>query len=232
MTTDSEQTNRENLSEESKPLRMADLVKATDVPKSTILYYVSEGLLPEPERPKPNVAYYDPICVDLIRYIRGAQRIHRYPLSLIRTNVKHILGGASGEQILQLGQRLLGEPTEMYTQSEVAEQVGIDETQVKHLVDLGLVWPTADGTFDNYDLRMVELLTRAENVGLPSESFVAVAEAVRQVEEAAATIVREHVSTPMGTQQTSVLIDVLGRMQPYLVRRYFESRDVVTKREG
>ena len=41
-------------------LRMADLVEATGVPKSTILYYVAEGLLPEPVRPKPNVAYYDP----------------------------------------------------------------------------------------------------------------------------------------------------------------------------
>lgn len=210
-------------------LRMADLVKETGVPKSTILYYVSEGLLPEPERPKPNVAFYDPICIDLVRYIRGAQRIHRYPLSLIRTNVKHILEGASGDQILQLGMRLLGEPTEMYIIEEVAESVGISTEQVQNFVHLRLVWPTNEGTFDNYDLRMVEMLALAEEVGLPAEAFVGVAEAVKQVEEAAAKIVREHVTTPLGTQQASVLVDLLGRMQPYLVRRYFEEREVITR---
>lgn len=212
--------------ERRSTLRMADLVEATGVPKSTILYYVSEGLLPEPERPKPNVAYYDPICVDLIRYIRGAQRLHRYPLSLIRTNIRHILEGASGDQILQLGQRLLGEPTELYNEEQVVEQAGATADAVERYVDLGLVWPTEEGTFDEYDMRMVELLTRAEQVDIPAEAFVGVAEAVKQVEEAAAQIVSNHVSTPLGTEQASVLVDVLGRMQPYLVRRYFESREL------
>jgi DNA-binding transcriptional MerR regulator len=206
-------------------LRMADLVEATGVPKSTILYYVSEGLLPEPERPKPNVAYYDPICVDLIRYIRGAQGIHRYPLALIRTNVKHILEGASGEQILQLGKRLLGEPTEVYTPAQAAERTGVDLEHLQHLVDLGLVWPMEEGSYDDYDLRMVELLLRAEQVGLPAKAFVSVADAVRQVEEAAAEIVSDYVDTPMGVEQASILVELLGRMQPYLVRRYFEMRE-------
>lgn len=207
-------------------LRMADLVEATGVPKSTILYYVAEGLLPEPFRPKPNVAYYDPICVDLIRYIRGAQRLHRYPLSLIRTNIKHILGGASGDQILQLGQKLLGEPTELFSKEGVIEQTGSSSEAVDRFVELGLVIPTDEGKFDEYDLRMIELLHRAEQVGIPAVAFVDVAEAVRQVEESAARIVNKHVPTPLGTEQASVLVDVLGRMQPYLVRRYFESREL------
>lgn len=208
-------------------LRMADLVAATDVPKSTILYYVSEGLLPEPERPKPNVAYYDPICIDLVRYIRGAQSMHRYPLSLIRTNVKHILEGASADQILQLGKRVLGEGSgSFYTKAEVSGMTELAESEIDGLVELGLVWPTEQGTYDDFDLRMIELLGRAEEVGLPAESFVGVAEAVRGVEEAAAKIVSEHVKVPMGIEQASVLVDVLGRMQPYLVRRFFEHRDL------
>lgn len=211
---------------EPRKLRMADLVEATGVPKSTILYYVAEGLLPEPERPKPNVAYYDPICIDLISYIRGAQRIHRYPLSLIRTNIKHILEGASGERILQLGQRLLGEPTELFDLQEVTEQTGGTSEDVGRYVELGLVWPTEDGKFDEYDVRMVELLTRAEQVGIPADAFVDVAEAVRGVEEAAAKIVSNYVPTPLGTEQASVLVDVLGRMQPYLIHRYFETREL------
>lgn len=205
-------------------LRMADLVEATGVPKSTVLYYVSEGLLPPPDRPKPNVAFYDPICIDLISYIRGAQRLHRYPLSLIRTNIRHILEGASGDQILQLGRRLVGEPTELFKLGDVVDRTGAPNEAIERYVSLGLVFPTPEAEFDEYDLRMVELLHRAEKVGLPAEAFVQVAEAVRQVEEAAAHIVSSYVQTPLGTEQASVLVDVLGRMQPYLVRRYFEFR--------
>jgi DNA-binding transcriptional MerR regulator len=207
-------------------LRMADLVEATGAPKSTILYYVSEGLLPPPDRPKPNVAFYDPICIDLIRYIRGAQNLHRYPLSLIRTNIKHILKGASGDQILKLGHRLLGDPTELFDQKQVVERTGASEDAIDRFVSLGLVFPTPERIFDEYDLRMVELLHRVEEVGIPADSFVEVAEAVRRVEEAASHIVSTYVGTPLGTEQASVLVDVLGRMQPYLVRRYFESREL------
>jgi DNA-binding transcriptional MerR regulator len=206
---------------------MADLVEATGVPKSTILFYIAEGLLPEPERPKPNVARYDPICIDLIRYIRGAQAMHRYPLSLIRSNVKHILAGASGDEILQIGRRALGEPrTALYTRTQIEELSGIDAGALDELIELKLIWPTSAGDFDEFDVRMIELFRRAAEVGLPAAAFVGVAEAIRGVEEAAAKIVSEHLSVPLGTQQASVLMDVIGRMQPYLVRRFFEHREL------
>jgi hypothetical protein len=125
-----------------------------------------------------------------------------------------------------LGKRLLGDPTELYTVDQVAERVGTTGEHIQHLVELGLVWPTEEGTYDNYDLRMVELLVRAESVGLPPEAFVPVADAVHQVEEAAAGIVAKYVETPLGVEQASVLVDLLGRMQPYLVRRYFALREI------
>ena len=108
----------------------------------------------------------------------------------------------------------------------MVEQTGTPPGSVDRFVELGLVIPTDEGKFDEFDLRMVELLRRAEEVDIPADAFVDVAEAVRQVEEAAARIVSKHVPTPLGTEQASVLVNVLGRMQPYLVRRYFESREL------
>ena len=40
-------------------LKMNDLVKLSQTPKSTVLYYVKEGLLPEPVKDKPNFHLYD-----------------------------------------------------------------------------------------------------------------------------------------------------------------------------
>ena len=47
-------------------LKMNDLVKLSHTPKSTVLYYVKEGLLPEPVKDKPNFHLYDEYCVELL----------------------------------------------------------------------------------------------------------------------------------------------------------------------
>ena len=56
-------------------LKMNDLVKFSQTPKSTILYYVKEGLLPEPVKDKPNFHLYDErfhkskICLPILNLI-------------------------------------------------------------------------------------------------------------------------------------------------------------------
>ena len=39
-----------------KGLRMKQLMEATGLPKSTLLYYVEQGLLPPPVKTSPNMA--------------------------------------------------------------------------------------------------------------------------------------------------------------------------------
>ena len=76
---------RDKKSPSSKPgLRMKELVEATGVPKSTILHYLNQGLLPQPQKTSPNMAYYDPACTDRIQYIQHLQRRHRLSLSEIK----------------------------------------------------------------------------------------------------------------------------------------------------
>ena len=43
---------------------------ATGVPKSTILHYLKEGLLPKPYKTCWNMAYYLPACVERITFIK------------------------------------------------------------------------------------------------------------------------------------------------------------------
>ena len=52
---------------------MAQLVEMTGVPKSTILYYIKEGLLPQPEKIKQNVCLYDPEYVERIKFLKFLQ---------------------------------------------------------------------------------------------------------------------------------------------------------------
>jgi DNA-binding transcriptional MerR regulator len=63
---------------------MKDLERATGVGREAIRFYIHEGLLPEPERPARNVAWYDETFVDRIRTIKRLQQERFLPLTVIK----------------------------------------------------------------------------------------------------------------------------------------------------
>lgn len=66
------------------PLKMRDLERLTGVNRETIRVYFREGLLPEPVRPKPNVAHYSDAHVQGILAVRNMHHSGRIPLQQIR----------------------------------------------------------------------------------------------------------------------------------------------------
>src|SRR5262245_63878305 len=63
---------------------MRDLERATGVGRETIRFYIREGLLPEPERPGRNVAWYDETFVDRVALVKDLQRKRHLPLRAIK----------------------------------------------------------------------------------------------------------------------------------------------------
>jgi len=63
---------------------MKDLERATGVGREAIRYYIREGLLPEPERPGRNVAWYDGAFVERILLIKKLQQERYLPLTVIK----------------------------------------------------------------------------------------------------------------------------------------------------
>mgnify|MGYP000043967683 CR=1 FL=1 len=55
--------------------KISELVAKTGVPKSTILYYIREGLLPEAKKIKSNVHRYSDEHIELIHYIKYMKEI-------------------------------------------------------------------------------------------------------------------------------------------------------------
>jgi DNA-binding transcriptional MerR regulator len=71
----------------TKKLKMKDLERATGVGREAIRFYIREGLLPEPERPARNVAWYDESFVERIVLIKRLQHESYLPLSVIKSIV-------------------------------------------------------------------------------------------------------------------------------------------------
>jgi DNA-binding transcriptional MerR regulator len=65
-------------------LKMKDLEALTGVSREAIHFYLREGLLPEPERPKRNVAYYSDEHVVRIQAIKRLQQERSLPLEAIK----------------------------------------------------------------------------------------------------------------------------------------------------
>ncbi|MHB8860006.1 MAG: MerR family transcriptional regulator [Thermoleophilia bacterium] len=73
--------------DEGRPLKISDLERITGIGRSTIHYYLREGLLSPPIRTGQTMAYYNASHVEELRRTRELQE-EGYPLALIR-EMKH-----------------------------------------------------------------------------------------------------------------------------------------------
>ncbi len=66
-------------------LKMATLVEKSGLSKSTILFYVKEGLLPKPQKPKPNVHIYHDSAIAVLQFIKYLQEHLHYSITEIKS---------------------------------------------------------------------------------------------------------------------------------------------------
>ncbi|HYX79638.1 MAG TPA: MerR family transcriptional regulator [Actinomycetota bacterium] len=71
---------------------IAELVRRTGVPSSSVHFYLREGLLPAPRRTARNRFLYDERHVQAVRLIRALRRRRRYPVPVIRRILPELLG--------------------------------------------------------------------------------------------------------------------------------------------
>ena len=153
-------------------LRMNQLMAATGLPKSTLLYYVEQGLLPPPVKTSPNMAYYDEACVERAQLIKRMQNQHRLPLGKIRVILEAQAQGHDPEALIALGQEVFGrEQGPLLNKREFMQQSGLSRGSLEKFQDAGLLLPLEPGRFDPQDLAMGRLLARALERGVSPEDL-------------------------------------------------------------
>jgi DNA-binding transcriptional MerR regulator len=113
-------------------MKMRELETRTGLNRETIRVYLRNGLVPEPKRPKHNVADYDETHVTAINAVRDLQR----DSGLTLNQIKDVLNGQQGTRRIEAGafQNL---------EALVATRVGVDDRQVS-IASLSRVWPHAE----------------------------------------------------------------------------------------
>lgn len=156
-------------------MKMKELEAATGIGRETIRYYIREGLLPEPVRPKRNVATYGREHVKRLNLIRRLQHERHLPLSVIKAIVaSDIETPAQGfERLigfeLALGPLLAdGRNFNPMRLEDVAQATGLPMADLRKLADIGfiIVDRRDNGEWLNQrNVRLVELIAEARGLG-------------------------------------------------------------------
>ncbi len=128
------------------PMKMKELERVTGIGRETIRYYIREGLLPEPDRPKRNVAIYGALHVNRLNLIKRLQAERHLPLHLIKTIVaSETANPVSGfEALIGLEDRLgplLSEGRSLGPRrfSEVLVSSGLSMAEARQLADMSFI---------------------------------------------------------------------------------------------
>lgn len=148
--------------------RMRELVTATGLTKSTILFYLSQGLLPEPARTGSNTALYPPSCVERIRLIRRLQAQDRLTLAEIRERLNAGPPTAELSPSPQPDDARVADPAagSRFGRTDFCRAAGLTPGRVDDLVRSGLLRPLDEHLFDAADLEMARGLAAAVADGL------------------------------------------------------------------
>ena len=214
----------------SKPgLRMKELVKETGVPKSTILHYLNQDLLPQPQKTSPNMAYYDPACTDRIQYIQHLQRRHRLSLSEIKQMMESKGQNLDFSIFSELDTIIFGRTQngQLLNASEFCKATGLDRKQLKSLLEAKLLLPLQKNRFDPQDIGMGKMYATVSALGLSSEDmteYVALCEKIVDHEMAIRKRLTHHLPYDEDAALTIELVKSARMMRAYLIDRLFQRR--------
>ena len=141
-------------------LKIGEIAKRSRVPASTIRYYVSEGLLPRPEKVNEKMAYYDEACIDRLRAIQELKGKRYFPLYLIKNILRRMdeadLTGGNRENAVFNLDDLTGHG--LLDRQAFLETTGLTETQLRKAEKLGVLIPLTTGTdkplYNDEDVRI------------------------------------------------------------------------------
>jgi len=201
-------------------LKMKDLMALSDESKSTILYYIKEGLLPEPSKPKPNVHLYDETCVQILKFIKYLQHNFSYSIAEIQSIFQdnHFDFDGSFEMMIRSLELISGgRDNKWYTQKEFLTLLSIDEKRLKMYQDKGYLFERAKG-YSSKEVEVAEILERAEALGLDCsllDAYVTDAKVLANKEnEVGSKLLKDTQETHNARYE--LLFDLVLTLKPYI----------------
>ncbi len=207
-------------------LRMKELVAASGLPKSTILYYLNQGLLTTPVKTSPNMAYYSPECVEELNFIKTMQSKHRLPLQKIKLLIDLKQQGHNPEPVAELLELVFDTQNEkLLNLEEFCDATGISPEGVQILLDAELLIPLQEGAFDQQDIAIGIMHMKGKENGLNLEDIQFYPALAKQIVEHEMALRDQMVKDLPIDENVKISMDALqfGRaFRGYIIDRLFQ----------
>jgi len=200
--------------------KMKELMALSDESKSTILFYIKEGLLPEPQKPKPNVHLYDESCVQILKFIKYLQHNFSYSISEIKNifqDNNFDFDGSFEMMVRSLELISGGRDNQWYTQKEFLSLLNMDEKKLKEYQEKGYLFERAKG-FSSKEVEIAEILERAASLGLDCsllDAYVADAKVLAKKEnDVGSKLLKDN--NQSHDARYELLFDLVLTLKPYI----------------
>lgn len=209
-------------------LRMKELAEATGLPKSAILHYVAQGLLPEPVRTGLNMAYYDPACVERIKFIKTMQSRYAFPLGKIKMILARKDQGKDTLPLIELGETVFGSADGLLLgEAEFCDATGLSAEQIEALIENGLLLPMEEGHFNEQDVAIGTIYARGLALGITASDMSFYAVAARQIVDEEMRLrgrFTAHLPEDQDAGLTQKLVRAARATRNYVIDRTFQRR--------
>jgi len=150
--------------------KISELVAKTDVPKSTILYYIREGLLPEAKKIKSNVHRYSDEHIELIHYIKYMKEeigSNNEQIKFALQNQNQSLS-SSATMLQPLMNTLSSVPSDAkhFTKKEFIAHFDVDATLLEELLNDGILLPIHEDDYTDREASIIKLVIYFKEVGV------------------------------------------------------------------
>jgi DNA-binding transcriptional MerR regulator len=216
--------------QDAKPegLRMRELSAATGIPKSAILHYVAQGLLPEPVRTGPNMAYYDPACIERCEFIRAMQEKYAFPLSKIKMLLSHRGQGMDVTPLIELSATIFGDADALsLNEADFCRATGLNLREVRKLIKSGLLVPLEKGKFNQQDVAVCGVYARCFALGAGAADLVFYAEAAKIIVDKEMQLrskLTGHLPDEQDAEVTRRMVVGARVVRNYVIDRTFQKR--------
>lgn len=195
---------------------MNDLTKLTNTPKSTILYYIKEGLLPEPYKDKPNFHLYDESNVKLLEFIKYLQSNFNATISQIKALFSEPDFDPSNpyESLIHSLSLIMGAENETFEVEDLCYEFKISEQTLNNYVEQGLLNPR-DGIFTAKEREILAIINCCNDSELNLlQTYI---ETAKRLAELEVNVTLEGLSNnEQKDQKLKHLFDILLVLKPYV----------------
>ena len=201
-------------------LKMKELMKLSDESKSTILYYIKEGILPQPSKPKPNVHIYDESCVQILKFIKYLQHNFSYSIAQIQTiftENSFDFDGSFEAMVNSLELISGGKDNLWYAQEDFLELTSMNLATLKEYQNKGYLFERAKG-FSTKEIEIAEILNRAKVLGLDFsllDDYVTDAKVLAKKENEIGSVLLENADETHNNRY-ELLFDLVLSLKPYI----------------